>query len=424
MFRLLIYSVLIVFFSCFGTLSQSVDVKKIITTLCLPEFHGRGYVNGGDSIAATYLANEFKNLGIESLTEDYFQEFSFPVNTFPNKALFYYSGVPLQVGEDILVHPSSPSYSGVLRYQFVPIKVMLETNNLDSVVQNVFQSGYNSVAVNLTNTHIDTINLWRSFCRHLSELTPVVVLTDQKFVWSVSGLQFSYPIFEVKQLELGESLSVELDAKFIEAHRTRNVLAYLPAKKETNKTIVFTAHYDHLGRLGSDTYFPGANDNASGTATLFALAEYFKNNPIEWNVLFIAFAGEEIGLLGSKYYVENPIIQLNNMQFLINLDIVGGGEHGAAFVNGDALPHYFSVIAKINKKKKLFTPLYSRGTAANSDHHYFYEAGVPAFFIYTMGESKHYHDIYDTAESLSLAKTDQLVILLHTFAKKLVKQQK
>jgi len=424
MCKFLVCFVCALLLSHFTTLSQSSEVKKMISTLCSPEFHGRGYVNGGDSIAAFYLANEFRNLGLDSLSLNYFQEFSFPVNTFPDKAIFHYSGVQLRVGEDILVHPSSPSYLGELHYKFVDVKTIIETNNLDSIVQEVLKQGANSVAININSLHSDTIKLWRKVSVQLVNLLPVIVLSDQKFIWSVSSKQFAHPLFEVRELDNGKTLTVNLDAKFITSHRTRNVIAYLPSKKATKKTIVFTAHYDHLGRLGAETYFPGANDNASGTATLFEIAKLFKKNPVPCNILFIAFAGEEIGLLGSKYYVEHPIIPLENMLFLINLDIVGSGEEGAAVVNGEALEEYFLILDKINKKKNIINPLYARGTAANSDHHYFYDAGVPAFFIYTMGINKHYHDIYDTAENLSLAKTNDLVLLLHSFTKKLIKKSK
>src|SRR5690606_27479201 len=193
-------------------------------------------------------------------------------------------------------------------------------------------------------------------------------------------------------------IHTNLRAEFVKNYRTQNVIGYLPAARRTKKTIVFTAHYDHLGRLGSETYFPGGNDNASGTAMIITLADYFREHPTEYNLLFIAFAGEEAGLLGSKYYVEHPLSELKHIEFLINLDIMGSGEEGITIVNGSIFTEHFDLISEINEEQQLLKQIKARGYAANSDHYWFTDAGVPAFFIYTMGTNKHYHDVFDTYE--------------------------
>jgi Zn-dependent M28 family amino/carboxypeptidase len=171
--------------------------------------------------------------------------------------------------------------------------------------------------------------------------------------------------------------------------------------------------------MGSNTYFPGANDNASGTAMLFTMAKYFKENPSDYNVMFIAFAGEEAGLLGSKYFVENPILKLKKIKFLVNLDIMGSGEDGITAVNATVFEKEFELLQCINEEKKLLTKVKRRGPSANSDHYWFTENGVPAFFIYTMGPNKHYHDIFDTYEELSFREYDDITDLLITFVRRL-----
>lgn len=237
---------------------------------------------------------------------------------------------------------------------------------------------------------------------------------------SVSQKQLENPIFEAQYTATNKSpIIVNLDAKLIPEHQTNNVIGFLPAAKKTKKTIVFTAHYDHLGRLGKDTYFPGANDNASGTAMLIALAKHFKNNPIKYNIAFIAFAGEEVGLLGSKFYIENPIFPIEDISFLLNLDIFGSGEDGITVVNGTIFKNHFDLLTNINEEKKLLTQLKARGYAANSDHYWFTDAGVPSFFIYTMGPNKQYHDPLDTYENLSFAEVNDLTMLLTTFIERL-----
>jgi Zn-dependent M28 family amino/carboxypeptidase len=171
--------------------------------------------------------------------------------------------------------------------------------------------------------------------------------------------------------------------------------------------------------MGDATYFPGANDNASGTAMLLSMANYFKQNPIDRSLIFIAFAGEEAGLVGSKFFVGNPLVKLKKINFVLNLDIMGSGEEGITVVNATLFDSEFKQLQKINQEQKFISQIKSRGPAANSDHYWFTQMNVPAFFIYTMGPNKNYHDIFDTYENLSFAAYQDLVALLCAFTKQL-----
>lgn len=408
----------------FGTASsfaQVEEVKRVVQQLCSPEFHGRGYVNGGDSIAAEYIASEFQKVGLHNLTPNYFQYFSFPVNTFPGKADFSVDGRKLIVGKDIIVDPASPSYEGLLKYTILPASTILDADKVIEKLQQAMSGEiFNSIAIDYRNVHPDTFKIIKDFQYELVQFVPVIIITDKKFVWSVAEKQLTNPIFELQSdIADGTPIQVNLNAVLKKEHRAKNVIGYLPAEKSTKKTIVFTAHYDHLGRLGQETYFPGANDNASGTAMLIALANYFRQHRVDYNLLFIAFAGEEIGLLGSKYYVENPVKSLKDISFLLNLDIFGSGEDGITVVNGSIFLEHFDLLTDINEEKQLLTQIKSRGYAANSDHYWFTDAGVPSFFIYTMGLNRHYHDTGDTFENLSFAEVNDLTTLLSTFIERL-----
>ncbi|MBY0425016.1 MAG: M20/M25/M40 family metallo-hydrolase, partial [Cytophagales bacterium] len=179
--------------------------------------------------------------------------------------------------------------------------------------------------------------------------------------------------------------------------------------------LVITAHYDHLGRMGPSVYFPGANDNASGIAFLLEMADYFKNNPPKYTVVFIAFAAEEIGLLGSEYFVNHPLIPLENIKFLVNLDLVGTGDDGIQVVNSTIFTKEFAQLKSINDQENYFQTVKTRGKAANSDHYHFSEKGVPSFFIYALGGITAYHDINDTYEKLPLTKFKELFQLTLKF---------
>ena len=404
------------------SLAQLEDVKRITQTLCSPEMEGRGYVNNGDGKAAVFIADEFKKIGIEAIESSYFQAFEFPVNTFPAQASFSYPSKELKVGIDVLVDPASPGYYGKLKPKLLfPAQLLNEDALLTELQEVVAGKLFNSVAIDLTTENKDTLKLLAKFKYELAKFVPVIEITNAKFTWSVDREQLKHLVIQIKPNAFvnGESMEVDLKAEFIERHTANNVVGIIRGSKKCKKMIVFTAHYDHLGRLGQNTYFPGANDNASGVAMIIEMAKYFKAHPQKYDVAFIAFAGEEAGLLGSKYFVENPMFELKKIEFLINLDIMGSGEDGVTVVNGSVFKEQFNSLTAINAELNLLTQIKERGYAANSDHYWFTDAGVPSFFIYTMGPNKNYHDIFDVYESLSFAESQDIVTLLVHFVERL-----
>jgi Zn-dependent M28 family amino/carboxypeptidase len=150
------------------------------------------------------------------------------------------------------------------------------------------------------------------------------------------------------------------------------------------------------------------------------LAKYYAANPRPYSIGFILFAGEEIGLEGSKYFTEHPLAPLKNIRFLINSDLAGTGEEGITVVNATEFPKEFEWLKKINEENKLLAAVNARGKAANSDHYFFTEKGVPAFFFYTLGGIKAYHDIFDKAVTLPLNEQEDLFKLLIKFNEKLM----
>ena len=103
-------------------------------------------------------------------------------------------------------------------------------------------------------------------------------------------------------------------------------------------------------------YFPGANDNASGIAMLLSLAQYYSGHRDQIKIFycFYGFSGEEIALLGSKYYTEHPLFPLSQIRFLINMDIMGTGDEGITVVNGTIYKKAFDDMVKINNDQHLF----------------------------------------------------------------------
>jgi len=148
------------------------------------------------------------------------------------------------------------------------------------------------------------------------------------------------------------------------------------------------------------------------------LAKYYKTHPSKYSVAFIFFSGEEAGLLGSRYYSEHPVFPLSKIKFLTNLDLLGTGDDGIMVVNATVFKSQFEKLKQINDSKNYVKQIKQRGKAANSDHYWFTEKGIPSFFIYTMGGIQAYHDIYDVEKTLPLTKYMEVCKLLMEFVEK------
>jgi hypothetical protein len=416
------------FLFSFGGFSQEYG-KQISKVLCSKDFFGRGYVKQGDSLAARFLESELKKLNIDLYPgKSYFQSFKNPVVAFPSAMTLMINQDTLVPGVDYMVDPNCGTVKGYWRY------VQLSTAELfDDQLKYRFASskekekqGIFSVVVDVRGLKGDSLNKAKlDYIPMLAQAVDVLVLTDEKFTFSVGREPLGYGLIYLKgnKFKPAAEIYTDIKAKYLINQISSNVIGFIPSalkkKKDREKaqTIVLTAHYDHLGAMGIQTYFPGANDNASGVAMLFELAKYFKENPLDYNIMIIAFAGEEVGLLGSEYFVRYPWIDLKNIKFLVNLDIMGSGEEGITVVNGTKHKEEFNRLVKINEEKKGLSFIKPRGEAANSDHYWFSKMSVPAFFIYTMGPNKNYHDVFDTYENLSFAKFIDIKDLLINFVR-------
>ena len=404
------------------TFCQIEEVRRITQQLCSPELHGRGYVNKGDSLAAAFIAAEFSKIGLKPIGDSYFQEFQHSVNTFPGKMLVKQNNRILIPGVHFLVDAGSAGGKMQLKPKRIPISIALNTEKLIQEIQAISNgTTYNSIAFDFRKLSSDTLRKINGLTREIAGIMPVIEVTDRKLTWSVSSEQLKYPLLQIQDsvFVFDEALTIEIEAEQLPDYRSNNVIGYLPGKRKWGKKVIYSAHYDHLGRMGEETYFPGANDNASGTAMLLSMANYFKKNPINRSIVFIAFAGEEAGLVGSKYFVQNPLVKLKKISFVLNLDIMGSGEEGITVVNATLFDSEFKELQQINQEQKLISHIKSRGPAANSDHYWFTQMNVPAFFIYTMGPNKNYHDIFDTYANLSFVEYQDLVALLCAFTKQL-----
>lgn len=369
---------------CIKSFAQDVDAaRKTIDTLTSEYFWGRGYTNNGLKKAAEYLAAEFKHYGLKPLTgKNYCQEFQFPVNTFPGKMDVSVNGIELIPGRDFIITPDSRG-----------TKAKGKLTEQDS-------------------THF------------MNAESRVIVSLENKLTWSVADKAQDYTNIQVLKSVFKEkpsSFQINIENKEVAAFNARNVCGLVKGTRKPDSLIVITAHYDHLGGMGKETFFPGANDNASGITLLLNLAKHYLENPPPYSIVFICFAGEEAGLIGSKYFSEHPLINLSSIRFLINIDLAGTGDEGITVVNASVFPKEFAILKEINTANNYLAQVKSRGKAANSDHYWFTEKGVPSFFIYTLGGIKAYHDVFDVAETLPLTEYSDLFNLITSFNSRLMK---
>ena len=414
---------ILVFYICLlgtGSLAQSISqARSYIDTLCAPGMYGRGAEFSGDSIAAVYLRDRFKDFGLKTFpkTQGYFQTFQYNINTFPGKCALRTNVRTITPGASFIVNSFSSGGRG--RAKIVRLDTAIFSNA--DAASRFLNTSFRKKALVYNGSDLSRlVEMPLEYSQKVYSAKCIIELEDKKLTAGLSTSQYSHPFFKVLSDSfptVSKRVKYNLDAELKRNYLSRYVLAYVEGKKEPGKFIVFTAHYDHLGAMGKEVYFPGANDNASGVAMLLTLAEYYsrpENHP-DYSIAFMLFGAEEAGLIGSRYYVEHPVFSLKKIRFLINMDLLGTGEDGLMVVNGKILPDYFDILTRINEEEKLLKEIKKRGEAANSDHYFFTEAGVPAFFVYTMGGIAAYHDIYDIPATLPLTEFFDVFHLLTRF---------
>jgi len=384
--------------------------RRTIEVLASPAMHGRGYVQQGEHRAAAYLRGRLRELGLQPLAPDYTQPFTLDVNTFSgkmelavNNAQGLTGGGALQPGVDFIAASNSGSVK--LLFSFLwPLDTLIFSNP-DTAAAWARRPLHGTLLI----TSRDQARLEQSMPalrQHLDSVAQIILVP--KLTASLASSQTLAPRFEVlaNRWPQGKNLvHWQIDAQLLRAYPTQNLAAVVRGSAQPDSFLVVSAHYDHLGMMGNKTYFPGANDNASGVALLLELAAHYtrpENRPA-YSVAFLLFGAEEAGLVGSSYFVRHPLVPLARIRFLLNLDLLGTGEEGATVVNGRVYEAAFRQLTALNEAHRYLPRLTARGPAANSDHFPFSEAGVPAFFMYTRGGSLAYHEVNDRPAALSLA---------------------
>ncbi|MFQ6677426.1 MAG: M28 family peptidase [Fidelibacterota bacterium] len=202
-----------------------------------------------------------------------------------------------------------------------------------------------------------------------------------------------------------------------------NLVGYIPGDGSTDEVIIIGGHRDHLGFGGKNSgslspyehaVHNGADDNASGIAGLIELAEKFSvhSDPLKRGLLFIAFDGEEKGLLGSKYFVENPTVDITNIAVMINMDMIGRLKDSSLSVGGTGTSPAFEPMLDSLQNKHHLKLSYNQGGYGPSDHSSFYTKESPVLFFFT-GAHEDYHKPSDDWEKINFQGEKQILDLVY-----------
>lgn len=197
------------------------------------------------------------------------------------------------------------------------------------------------------------------------------------------------------------------EAKFVSGDGTitgTNIIGYVDNKAD--KTVIIGAHYDHLGMGGEGSLYAegeaihnGADDNASGVGIMLQLAERLKDSLANSNYVFIGFSGEEMGLLGSNYFCKNPTINLEQANYMINMDMVGRlREDKTLSITGTGTAPIWNQV--LNSTNTGFKLVLGESGIGPSDHTSFYLQDIPALHFFT-GQHEDYHKPSDDSDKLN-----------------------
>ena len=385
--------------------------KKIVKELSSAKYQGRGYAEDGANKAGRWIAKEFNKIGADEVV---CQPFKLNINTFPGKMEMSIDGKKMVPGVDFTLREFNPSIKGDYNLYYI------DTLNYDAdkVFADLASAEYEGAMVvcdfMFSYKHMaDFKKLQSKECSNVG-----LIYTWEaplKFYKAYGEVVREKPIIWVKPdfPTDAKRVKVDMENEFLEGYECFNVIAKVEGKSH-DSCYVFTAHYDHLGKLGKKTYYPGAHDNASGTAAIITLAAHYAEHTPEYDMYFIAFSGEDANLRGSEWYAEHPLAPLSEIKYLFNLDMIADNYPNQYCEVSDVGMAGYERMEQINAKRGYFKALDRSELADNSDHYPFAVRNVPCVFFMNEGGDafKYYHTVYDTWKNAIFTNYEPTVKLI------------
>ena len=353
--------------------------KKIVKQLSSAKYQGRGYARDGVRKAGKYIARAFEKSGVDEVT---LQPFTLDINTFNGAMEMWADGKKLQPGIDFSMREYSPGVQGTFPVYHVDTLNFDEEKMFADLARpenaNCFvccefwftyrhRAAFSKLQKKDGCTNAGLLYEWTSPIKFYKAYGEKVV--DKPIIWvtpeAIAGVS---------------SVKVNVDNTFLKGYETENVIAKVEGRRHDG-CYVFTAHYDHLGNLGKKVFYPGANDNASGTAAIIMLAKHYAQHQPEYDMYFLAFSGEDANLRGSTWFAEHPVVPLEQIRYLFNLDMIGDDNPVQYCEVSEAGMAKYPVFEQVNREQHLFESLNRGDLAANSDHYPFAVRGVPCIFL-------------------------------------------
>ncbi len=414
------------------------NIKKHVSYLADDKLEGRRAGTAGEQLAMEYIKNEFEKAGLVSKgSNGFYQPFPIHEGKQVNPTTFLsINDHQLTVDKDFFPLAFSPN---------IQINA-LQAISLHEQSMPWFLDLADVLEENQQNPHFDLVDFIKNKTNQVAKkgATALILFNGSK---AEDKLQFDtkdkspnvkIPVVYVSKdaaikylSDKIATLDIHLKVDIGQKNRTgNNVIGYIDNEAPT--TIILGAHFDHLGfgedgnsmhRTGEKLIHNGADDNASGTAALLELSKAIKKSKNKnHNFLFIAFSGEELGLFGSKYFVDNPTINLESVSCMINMDMVGrmNDSTNSITIGGIGTSPAWNEIVMLNKNVPFKIKVDSSGTGP-SDHATFYRKNIPVLFFFT-GLHSDYHKPTDDFEKINFTGTKNIVKFIETVIANLDKQ--
>jgi hypothetical protein len=417
------------------------NLKAHISYLADDKLEGRRTGSNGENLAMEYISDQFKTIGITSKgTEGYYQPFDINEGKqIGDSTVFIINETALKAGTDFFPF----LFSAEKKVEGSPAIALQEPEmpwffDLKEIVDE-----------NKDNPHFDLVEYIKKNSKKAYDrgATAVILFNtadaeDQlAFNPKDKSEKLAIPVIYINKEaakkylnDATATLNIKLNIDIDEKKRTgHNVIGYMDNGAAT--TVIVGAHFDHLGygedansslSTGERLIHNGADDNASGTAALIELARILKTSKAKSNnYLFIAFSGEELGLFGSKYFTENPTIDLKTINYMINMDMIGrlNDSTKTLAVGGyGTSPQWATVINAQDKKLPFVIKIDSSGSGP-SDHTSFYRKDIPVLFFFT-GQHTDYHRPGDDADKINYEGELKIINYINTIINNLNKQNK
>jgi len=440
----------------------SEELSQHVNYLASDSLAGRKPGTEGDLAAAKYIANEFEKVGLLKFNETYFQKLlvttevkageknSFTIGEYSAtlatdytpmsytananvEAKVVFAGYGFNINEDSLKWNDFDKIDAKGKWVII-LRADPELDNPNSAFITYSKDRTKILAardagaagvllVSGAEVEKDDLLMELKLGRdNVSEMIPVanitralankILLQSGKTIEDLEKLIIESHSPSSFEIETSVNISLEVIKGEVE---TQNVVAYIEGSDPNlkNEYVVLGAHYDHLGMGGAESgsrrpdttaVHNGADDNASGVAAMIEIAEKLSamKDSLKRSVVFVAFAGEEMGLLGSKFFAENPLFDLKSVQTMINLDMVGRLDttSNTLSIGGTGTSTAFENLLKEMEKSSNLNIAQSPEGFGPSDHASFYVLDIPVLFFTTGGNSE-YHTPFDDADLIN-----------------------